>query len=149
MKFKNIKKKVYKKKSPSNSRTIPAKLTHFKFILPKIDQTILLKVFHNVLKVFVVFVFIVAVIIVGFDFQNNLQTNKEINSQREVLIKELNFWESFISKQNNYPDAYFQASILEYKLGDTAKAKMYAERGLALDPNSPDGQKLEKFLVGK
>ncbi len=150
MKFKNIKKnlQVGKKKveSPSNSRTIPASSG---FSLPKIDPIKLLRLYGGALKVFVVFTFIAAVVIVGLDFKNNLRTKKEIDSQREALTHNLNFWEDFMSKHRNYPDAYFHASILEYKLGDISKAKINIEKGLSLDPNSENGKKLEKFLVNK
>lgn len=135
MKFKNIKNtppvSVKKNQSPSNSRSITEKL---------------LKLYGGILKIFVVFIFIVAVVIVGYDFQKNLQIKQEVDLQREALAHDLNFWEDFISKQQNYRDAYFQASILEYKLGSTSKAKMYVEKGLSLDPNSQDGKKIEEFL---
>lgn len=138
MKFKNIKKippvGVKKNQSPSNSRSITERL---------------LKLYGETLKIFVVFIFIVAVVIIGYDFQKNLQIKQNIDSQKEVVIRDLNFWEDFISKHQNYPDAYFQASILEYRLGNTPKAKTYAERGLVLNPNSEDGKKLEQFLVNK
>jgi tetratricopeptide (TPR) repeat protein len=149
MKFKNIKKKTYKKKSPSNSRSIPATFKipfDFNLSLLKIDHIKFFKVYRRALKVFVLSIFIIAVIIVGFDFQNNLRENKKINSQREILTKELKFWKDFILKNQNYPDAYFQASILEYKLGDNSKAKMYVEKGLALDPNSESGKQIEQLL---
>jgi len=146
MKFKNKKKKVYVKKSPSNSRTIPANL---KFSLPKFNHTALLKIYSGVLQIFVIIVFIAAVIIVGLDFHKNLQISQEIDSQRKTLVRDLKFWENFISEHQNYRDAYLQASILEYKLGDTSKAKMYAEKGLVLDPNSEIGRKIEEFLKNK
>ncbi len=150
MKFKNIKKNppagVKHTKSPSNSRNIAE---HLQFSFPKFNSVKLLKLYREVLKVFVVFIFIVAVIIVGYDFQKNLQIKRNIDSQRETLIHDLNFWEEFISKHQNYKDAYFQASVLEYKLGNISKAKTYVEKGLSLDPNSEDGKKLEKLLLSK
>src|SRR3990167_8601840 len=127
MKFKNKKKKIDKKKSPSNSRSITE---HFKFSLPKISHITLLKTYHRTLNIFVILIFIVAAIIVGFDFQKNLHLSREIDSQRKTLTYELNFWENFIAKHQNYPHAYFQASRLEYQLGNTSKAKMYVEKGL-------------------
>lgn len=145
MKFKNIKKKVYKKKSPSNSRTITESKS-FKFAFPKISSFKLLKLYKGALKIFVIFTFVITAVIVGLDLQNNLQMKKDIDSQREILIKELSFWEDFISEHQNYRDAYFQASILEYKLGNALKAKEYVGKGLALDPNSQEGKKIEKFL---
>lgn len=135
-----------KNQFPSNPRIINESS---RFSFPEINSVKLFKIYGGVLKFFVFFIFIVAVIVVALDLKNNLQVKQEIDSQREVLNRDLNFWEDFISKHQNYPDAYFQASILEYKLGNISKSKIYAERGLALDPNSEDGKKLEKFLVNK
>lgn len=143
MKFKNIKKKAKKGKSPSNSRGITER---YKLSLPKINHVTLLKIYGKVLRVFVVSVFILAVIVVGLDFKNNLQTKQEIDSRREVLNRDLNFWENFLANHRNYRDAYFQASILAYKLGNVSKAKKYVETGLSLDPNSKDGKKIEELL---
>lgn len=143
MKFKNIKKKAKRKEFPSNSRSITE---HSRFDFPKISHTTLFKIYRGVLKVFVVIIFIIAVIIVAVDFRNNLQAKQSIDRQRITLEKDLNFWKNFISKNQNYPDAYFQASILEYRLGNTTKAKMYIEKGLILDPNSKNGRKIERLL---
>lgn len=131
MKFKNIKKEAKNAKSPSNSRIIPATF---------------LTIYRLSLKVFIVFIFILAVVVVGLDLRENLKTRQEVDSQREKLTKELKFWEDFIDTHRDYRDAYFKASILEYKLGNTSKAKLYVEKGLSLDPNSEDGKKTEELL---
>jgi tetratricopeptide (TPR) repeat protein len=134
MKFKNIKKEAKKPKSPSNPRTIPA------------NSEMLLEIYRGSLKIFIVSVFLLAAAIVGMDLQKNLSIKEDIDIQRVSLTRELKFWEDFISKNNDYRDAYFQASILQYKLGNSSKAKMYAEKGLSLDPNSEDGREIEDFL---
>lgn len=140
MKFKNIKKKA-NTKSPSNSRVISDS------VKASSDKSALfLKIYRGALKAFVVFIFILAVVIVGLDLEENIKDKQSIDSEREKLTKELVFWESFIQEQENYRDAYFQASILEYKLGNKAKAKMYIEKGLSLDPTSENGLKIEEFL---
>lgn len=110
------------------------------------DSEKLLRIYRLSLKAFVAFIFILAVIVVGLDLQANTQERQTIDLEREKLTKELKYWEDFIAKHQNYRDAYLQASILEYKLGNTSKAKMYVEKGLALDPNSENGRKIEKFL---
>ncbi|MDO8583416.1 MAG: hypothetical protein Q7R51_02705 [bacterium] len=143
MKFKNIKKEAKKGKSPSNSRTIPAS---FKLSFTKFTPANLLKIYNSSLSIFIIMIYILAVAVVGVDLQKNLSLKQSVDTQRENLTKELNFWESFIAKHNDYRDAYLQASVLEYKLGDTSKAKIYAEKGLTLDPNSEDGRKIEKLL---
>ena len=147
--FKNTKKnKPVKKKnqSPSNSQTFPE---FFKFSLPKVNLQRFFKTYRRSLKIFNVLIFIFAIIIVGFDLQKNIQARQKVDSERGELAKELQFWESFIAKHQDYRDAYFSISVLEYRLGNTSKAKMYVEKGLSLDPNSETGRKIEKFLVNK
>ncbi len=156
MKFKNIKKKASSKggsalggksvKSPSNFRTI-TETSIFSF--PKITSLALYRIYRGSLKAFIVIIFLLAVFSVGIDLQKNLNNRENIDRQRDSLIKELKFWQDFITEHKDYRDAYFQTSILEYRLGDSSKAKMYVEKGLSLDPNSENGKKLEKFLEGK
>jgi hypothetical protein len=146
MKFKNIKKKAKVIKSPSNSRSIAEKSIKSNFHFPKISHTTLINVYRGSLKVFLFFVFILAATVVGMDFKKNLQMKQNIDSQRMTLEKNLNFWENFILKHQDYRDAYIQASIIEYKLGNTPKARMYVENSLVLDPNSSEGLKVEQLL---
>lgn len=160
MKFKNIKKKASarggsgkKEKSPSNSRTIPdfaeasaGRPALFRLPFPKLSPSKLLRVYRVALKIFIVIIFILAVAIVGLDLDANIKAKQEIDLEREKLTQELKFWENFISKHQDYKDAYFKLSILEYKLGDASKSKMYVEKGLTLDPNSQEGKKIEEFL---
>lgn len=142
MKFKNTKNKAKKEKSPSNSRIIP----EFKIFFPKISSSAFLKTYGIALKIFIILIFILAVVIVGLDLSANIQAKQAIDLEREELTKDLDFWKNFISKHQDYKDAYFQASVLEYKLGDKAQAKIYVEKGLSLDPNSKDGRKIEELL---
>lgn len=147
MKFKNIKKKTSFKegsiKSPSNSRTIT---DSFNISLPKFNSVMLLKIYRGSLKVFIVLTFILAAVIIGFDLDANIKAKQNVDSEREKLTNELKFWESFIAEHKDYRDAYFQTSVLEYKLGNTSKSRLLVEKGLSLDPNSEDGRKIEEFL---
>lgn len=136
MKFKGIKKKIYKKKSPSNSRSITEKAKFFS----------LSRFFLITLKILVAFAFVATAIVVALDLQNNLQQKKQIDLQRMSLNKELIFWQNFITKNDNYRDAYFQAAISEYKLGENGKARDYLQKGLNIDPNSEIGKKIDKLL---
>lgn len=132
MKFKNTKNKAKKEKqSPSNSRTIPETF---------------IKIYGLSLKIFIVLIFLLAIVIIGLDLSANIQAKQVIDLEREELTKDLKFWKNFIVKHQDYKDAYFKLSILEYKLGDRAKAKIYVERGISLDPNSKDGRKIEELL---
>jgi hypothetical protein len=152
MKFKNIKKKAKKEKLPSNSRSIPASPqlqrgeTEHLDSSSKSNSLKLLIIYKATLNIFVIIIFIITVIIVGLDLRDNMQEKQKVDLRRKALVRDLEFWENFISKNNNYRDAYFQASILEYRLGNTSRAKMHVEKGLLLDPLSIEGRKIEKFL---
>lgn len=110
------------------------------------DSEKLLRIYRLSLKAFVASIFILAAIVVGLDLRANTQERQAIDLEREKLTKELKFWEGFIAKHQNYRDAYLQASILEYKLGDNPKAKEYVRKGLSLDPNSKDGLMIKALL---
>lgn len=147
MKFKNIKKKAYKKrKFPSNSRSIPE---HIKSPRLKLNSVSLFRTYRRILKAFVAILFVIAVVIVSLDIQENLGTKQNIDYQRLLVIRELKYWQDFISKNNAFRDAYFQASVLEYKLGEISMAKKYLEKGLSLDPNSKEGIILRKFILDR
>lgn len=128
---------------PSNSRSIP-EASRFKF--PKLDHANLLGLYGKALKISVAVVFVVAVVIVGYDLQKNIISKQNIDSQREQLTRELKFWEDFLEKHQNFKDAYFQAAILEYRLGQITQAKAKVKKGLSLDPNSEEGRKIEEIL---
>lgn len=112
----------------------------------KLTRQKVFRVYKKTLKIFTVFIFIIAIIYLGFDLYRNTQEKKRIDFEREKISKELDFWKSFIAEHNDYRDAYFQASILEYKLGNTDLSKLYLSQGLAVDPNSENGKKIEDFI---
>ena len=142
MKFKNIKKNP-PTELPSNSRTITEP---FKLSFPKIAPKTFLEVYRYSLWAFVVLIFLLALVVVGVDLQKNLQAKESVDIQRTDITKQLKFWDEFIDNHKDSRDAYFQAAILEYRLGNTSKANILVEKGLSLDPNSEDGRKLKKFL---
>ncbi len=133
-----------KKESPKIYRLFPES---FRNHLLDLNRRKIFSVYRKSLKVFTVFIFIVAIIYLGIDLYNNTQEKKRVDVERERITKELNFWKSFISEHKDYRDAYFQAAILEYELGNKDLAKSYLKQGLALDPNSEKGRSIEKILT--
>lgn len=130
--MKKVRKKK-QKKSPRIYRYIPDRIKFF-------------KAYKRILKAFTVLIFTLAIIAVGYDLYKNLGEKKKIDLEREKLTNELRFWERFLENNKGYRDAYFQASILQYRLGNENKAKDYAEKGLSLDPNSQSGKKIQELL---
>lgn len=122
------------------------KLPYIYRLIPELNHQKIFTVYRRNLKIFTVLIFLLAVVVVGLDLQKNIQKKQTVDFERKKLMKELAFWEQFIHKHKDYKDAFFQASILEYRLGNVSSAKMYAEKGLSLDPNSENGKKIEEFL---
>lgn len=65
--------------------------------------------------------------------------------QRESLSQDLGLWEGIAQKYPTYRDAYFQASVLAYRLGDSTKEQILLDKTLQLDPNYAPAQNLEKI----
>ncbi|MBI2028636.1 MAG: hypothetical protein HYT07_03430 [Candidatus Levybacteria bacterium] len=140
------KQKKPKIKSPSIYRLITET---FRENASKFERRKVFNIYRKSLKYFTVFIFLMAIIFLGFDLRKNIQEKQRLDSEREKILKELNFWKYFISKYDNYRDAYFQTSILEYKLGNKEIAKLYLEKGLKLDPNSEKGKSIKELLDKK
>lgn len=60
---------------------------------------------------------------------------KNVVEERVKLSQDLKLWESIMAKYPGYRDAYFQAAVLAYRLGDTKKEKEYLGKTLQIDPN--------------
>lgn len=67
-------------------------------------------------------------------------------SQRENLSSQERLWEDISQKFPGYRDAYFQIAEINYQLGDREKAKEYAVKALAVDPNFLPARSLLKLI---
>lgn len=140
------KQKNYKNKFPKIYRFIPEPI---KKRLSKLSRKKVFSVYKKILQAFTIFIFIIAIIVLGYDLYNNIQDKKKIDFQREKIIKELEFWQSFIAEHKDYRDAYLQLAILEYRLRNFDNAKFYLDKSLSIDPNFEKGRELEKVLGSK
>jgi hypothetical protein len=66
-------------------------------------------------------------------------------AKRSILQEDLGLWQGIAQKYPTYRDAYFQASVLAYRLGDSEKQHILLEKTLQLDPNYLPAQNLEKI----
>jgi tetratricopeptide (TPR) repeat protein len=74
------------------------------------------------------------------------QQKRYAEMERASLEKQVAYWEGIVRKYNDYRDGYFTLAVLEYELGDQAKAKQYLGKTLVLDPNFAPGRELEQKL---
>ena len=138
-------KKTNKSKFPSIYRSIPEKVKKNLFSL---NRKRVFGVYSNILKIFTLIIFVVAIIVLSYDLRINLQNKRKIDLERTNLLKEVSFWESFLKKNKDYRDGYLQLAILEYKLRNANKAKFYLSQALEIDPNFEKGRELESVLTG-
>lgn len=65
--------------------------------------------------------------------------------QRMKLSQDLGLWKGIAQKYPTYRDAYFQAAVLAYRLGDMNAERVLIGKTLQLDPNYLPAQNLEKI----
>lgn len=98
------------------------------------------------ISVLISLVLCVGIVIFAVQTYQNFNQVIQINNQRQILQGKVNFWQSISDKYDGYKDAYFQKAVLEYNLGQIAKARQDNLKALLLDPNFADAKKLETIL---
>ncbi|HXS14547.1 MAG TPA: hypothetical protein VN711_00270 [Candidatus Saccharimonadales bacterium] len=128
-----------KVKFPNIYLIISERIRKFNFSLPKIPlktKSIVLCVVGFLLAVVCVWE------IIGVFHQTQLFMG--VVGERSTLQKEMSLWENISQKYPTYRDAYYQAAVLAYRLGEREKEDFYLQKVLALDPNYQPAQNLEK-----
>lgn len=82
----------------------------------------------------------------GFDLLNNVQNKIQLDTQRQKILAQINYWKEITNKYKGYRDGYFQLAVLEYRLNNVEDVNMYLQKALALDPNFREGRELEQIL---
>ena len=85
----------------------------------------------------------------SFNFYQNLNTYQKVSSERIKIVSQINTWQSIVKKYKDFKDGYLQIAVLEYRLGDYDKAKIYCDKALLLDPEYSDAIELNEKLRGK
>ena len=85
----------------------------------------------------------------SFNFYQNLNTYQKVSSERIKIVSQINTWQSIVKKYKDFKDGYLQIAVLEYRLGDYNKARVYCDKALLLDPEYSDAIELNKKLRGK
>lgn len=71
------------------------------------------------------------------------------NVQRNSTFQKINFWQNIVNKYSRYPDGFMALALLEYRVGDKTKATLYAEKAIALNPNSSEAKTIRKMVEEK
>jgi tetratricopeptide (TPR) repeat protein len=97
-------------------------------------------------SVFLTIILILGILLMGVNFYKTASEYKKVASERKNIQEKINFWQSIANKYEGYKDSYFQIALLEYRLGNTNKAREYNKKALLLDPNFEDSKKLQLLL---
>ena len=71
----------------------------------------------------------------GIDLTRHVRELQQIQSERQKVAKEIEYWEDVVAEHQDFRDGYFKLALLEYRLGNTNRAEYYVQKTLALDPN--------------
>lgn len=147
-----LKKNRFFKKSVSAPVKKSEKPSKFPKIYRKINEQLskqLKKITKQIIIAWISVTLLVAVVFVSFDLSSTLNQKQKLVKERQKIISQIQFWQGVVNKYKGYRDAYFTLAVLEYRLGEYAKAKNYLNQALALDPNFEKGRELEKLLKEK
>lgn len=97
----------------------------------------------------VIGILIVAIVLISWNIQSNMQEKRQLDQNRAKIQGEVNYWREMVNKYPGNRDAYFQLALLEYQLGDTQASSTYINKVKLLDPNFQEAYKLEKVLGSK
>lgn len=85
---------------------------------------------------------LVAIVLQGVRLQTNLQKEKIILQERQMLTSEVSYWKDVSGKYTNYRDVYYRLAVLEYKLGNFEESQKQLQKALEIDPNFEQGRVL-------
>jgi len=92
---------------------------------------------------------LVVVVYLAINLYQNLKTYQNVSSEKTIITNQIKSWQSIIKTYPNFKDAYLQLAVLEYRLGDYEKSRIYCDKALFLDPEYSDAIELNKKLRGK
>ena len=88
---------------------------------------------------------LIGAILFGWQSYQEWKNWQQAQQEKAQVVRELATWEQVIEKYPTYRDAYFEAAVLSYRLGDVQKEKQYIERLRQIDPNFELINELEKI----
>lgn len=91
-------------------------------------------------------ILLLTVVAAGLSLYGNLQKKANLESERSKIESQIKVWQEIVNKYKDYRDGYLTLAILEYKLGDSDKARLYLKQTLSIDPNFGKARDLEKIL---
>lgn len=96
-----------------------------------------------------IILYIVLLSVISFavrDISRQLQEKERVEKEYATVTSEVEKLEKVVQQYPNYRDGFFKLALLEYRLENKEKAKLYVEKALKIDPNFEKGRELEEIL---
>ncbi len=133
-----------KKKKPKYFPNISRPFTEtWKYLTNNKQRNVFLKNFFLIVVITCLFLLSVFMLI---DLRQKYFVSKAFETEKEKVISDIKEWEKIINKYPNYKDGYLTLSVLEYRMKNFTKSKVYLEKVFEIDPNSKEGRDLENLL---
>ncbi len=100
-------------------------------------------------RIFFISLWVVVLLSIGilsYEFAINFSNFNKNRVERAKVEAEVDFWNKVLGKYPNFRDAYYQRSVLEYRLGEKIQAERDIQKVLEIDPNFEPALKLEEIL---
>lgn len=78
------------------------------------------------------------ILVSGYVLYTTIREKQHADEERLQVLKEIRYWEEITGKYIGYRDAYLQLAVLQYQLGEFDRARYFAQKGFAIDPNSQE-----------
>ena len=91
-------------------------------------------------------VLLLTVITAGLSLYGHLQQKKDLYNKKSAILSQIQIWQEIVNKYKDYRDGYLTLAILEYRIGESDKARLYLKQTLSIDPNFGKARDLEKIL---
>lgn len=85
---------------------------------------------------------LIGIVLQGALLARSLQALDAIAQEKVQMTKEIGYWEQFTQQHGAYRDVYLRMAALQYRTGNTGKAKVFIQKALELDPNFEAGKVL-------
>lgn len=132
--------KKWKNKFPSIYRIFPA--VFGKQVLGyRLPHT-----FEYAAIIIVSFLLLFAILVSGIDIVRTKKEKEAKLQKKEMVLKEIAYWQKIVSKHSGYRDGYFRLALLLYEVGDREGMSQHIQKTLDIDPNYQPARDLEKEM---
>ena len=105
-----------------------------------------IKVIRRIVVYFVLSSLSVSAVVLFFLFVDLLDKYEELRATQVNARIDAEYWKNVAEVQVLSPDVYYQASLAQFKIGESRQALEYINKSIYLDPMFQDAYELKKLI---